>query len=129
MSYQNVLLIDDDPDDREIFVSAMEIVSPASTCIVVRSAAEAFDRLTKELIHPDIIFLDLNMPVMNGQQFLKEIKGSSGLATIPVVVLSTSSHRGTIEVTKELGAQDFITKPDKFDQLVYRLQQIFIPSK
>jgi CheY-like chemotaxis protein len=129
MSYQNVLLIDDDPDDREIFVSAMEIVSPVSTCIAIRSAAEAFDQLTQELVHPDIIFLDLNMPVMNGQQFLKEIKGNPGLAAIPVVVLSTSSHHGTIEVTKELGAQDFITKPDKFDQLVDRLQQIFTPSK
>jgi len=55
---------------------------------------------------------------MNGQQFLLEIKKSPELSSIPIIIFSTSAHLPTILLTRELGAQDFITKPDKFDDLV-----------
>ncbi len=65
-----------------------------------------------------MIFLDLNMPVMSGQQFLIEIKKNSQLQNIPIIIFSTSSHIETIRLMKELGAHDFITKPNKYDKLI-----------
>lgn len=62
---------------------------------------------------PDIIFLDLNMPLMNGRQFLQKVKQMKDFRSIPVVILTTSSDRESIVETRRLGATDFLTKPDK----------------
>lgn len=124
MSYQHLLLIDDDDDDQEIFITALEKVSQSVNCITFNNAKEALEALIKKEIEPDVIFLDLNMPLMNGQQFLVEIKKIEALKKIPVIIFSTSSHSGTIELTKELGAHDFITKPDKFDDLINLLKPL-----
>ena len=79
MPYKNILLIDDDDDDQEIFLSAVEQVSESVTCVALGNATEALHQLTTKAIVPDIIFLDLNMPIMNGQQFLTEIKKNAAL--------------------------------------------------
>jgi CheY-like chemotaxis protein len=124
MTYNKILVIDDDLDDQEIFLTAMAMVSGSIECTTANSGIDALDMLNKKHITPDLIFLDLNMPVMTGQQFLAEIKKKEGLDSIPVIVLSTTSHHLTIENTKALGAADFITKPDKFDHLVNILRNI-----
>jgi len=62
---------------------------------------------------PDIIFLDLNMPIMNGTEFLQKIKTIDRLKDIPVVIFSTTSDERATQHVKRLGAMDFITKPDK----------------
>jgi CheY-like chemotaxis protein len=128
MSYQHILLIDDDEDDQEIFMTAMErlSLSESVTCRVLSSAAEALKELESKQLVADLIFLDLNMPIMSGKEFLKHLTKSETLKVIPVIVLSTSSHLDTIKETKELGAKDFITKPDKFDQLVLILQSLIL---
>jgi CheY-like chemotaxis protein len=118
MQYKKILLIDDDEDDQEIFLTAVTEVSEKTECLAISDATEALEKLSSESISPDVIFLDLNMPVMNGQQFLIEIKKRDRLKDIPVIVFSTSSHKATIELMKDLGAADFITKPDKYDELV-----------
>jgi CheY-like chemotaxis protein len=124
MPYQNILLIDDDLDDREIFQAALEKTRLAVQCTALDNAIEALELLRSEQLNPQLIFLDLNMPVMNGQQFLVEIKNDERLSHIPVVILSTSSHRTTIELTKELGAMDFFSKPDKFEDLAGLLSSV-----
>lgn len=118
MKFQNILLVDDDEEDQEIFITAIKEVSSSVTCTALFDAREALEKLVIKVIIPDIIFLDLNMPVMNGQEFLTEIKKNPGLKNIPVIIFSTSSHSSTIRLTKELGAYDFITKPSKYDELV-----------
>ncbi len=118
MAYKNILLIDDDEDDQEIFLTAVEQVSKSTHCIALNGASEALNKLEKKELQPDVIFLDLNMPVMSGQQFLMEIKKNQALKEIPVIIFSTSSHQPTIQLTKTLGAFDFITKPGKYDELV-----------
>jgi len=124
MTYQKILLIDDDEDDQEIFVSALKQVAESVRCTTFDDAREALGKLMSQEILTDLIFLDLNMPIMNGQQFLIEIKKNAILHSIPVIVLSTSSHSGTIESTRELGAEDFITKPDKFEDLIRILESV-----
>jgi CheY-like chemotaxis protein len=124
MNYHKLMLIDDDEDDQEIFLAALQEISDAVTCYSYTSASEALHKLISKEIKPEVIFLDLNMPVMNGQQFLVEIKKVKDLEAIPIIIFSTSSHRGTIELTKALGANEFITKPNNFDDLVNILKPI-----
>ena len=108
------LLIDDDSDDQEIFLSVMQELGPSIHCITATNGQEAIQRLTKREIAPDLIFVDMNMPLMNGKQFLQECNSLDGIRTIPVIVLTTSSDKNSIEETLRLGARDYITKPDKF---------------
>ena len=122
MAYRNILLIDDDTDDQEIFLSAVEMVFDAVNCITFSNAKEALQQLVRRQIAADLIFLDLNMPVMSGQQFLAEFKKLD--LEIPIIILSTTANTATIRQTRELGAVDFITKPDKFDDLVVKLREI-----
>jgi len=124
MLHRRILLIDDDHDDQEIFLTALEHITNEVVCTTIDSARDALHQLSTGNISTDLIFLDLNMPIMNGQQFLIEIKKSAALRHIPVIIFSTSSHAQTIRETKELGAKDFVTKPDKFDELKRLLQSL-----
>lgn len=122
--YNNILLIDDDEDDREIFISAVTDAAPNVTWTTSYDASDALEQLIRKELTPEVIFLDLNIPRMNGQQFLMEIKKHDSVRHIPVIVLSTTSHATTIEIVKELGAHAFITKPGVYDELVTLLKSI-----
>jgi len=117
MFYRNILLIDDDQDDQEIFLAALRSLSDSVLCSVADKANDALSKLSTKNLTADLIFLDLNMPLMSGQEFLKEIKQDDGLKHIPIVIFSTTSNNRTVQETKNLGAHDFITKPDNFDEL------------
>ena len=124
MGYRNILLIDDDQDDQEIFSAAVGKISGAFTYNARSNATEALEHLMMDILQPDLIFLDLNMPVMNGKEFLAAVKRTEKLKNIPVIIFSTSASRAAIQLTKDMGALDFITKPDKFDSLVILLQSV-----
>lgn len=124
MRYQNLLLIDDDHEDHEIFLAAVEEIPGPVSCVALTEAVQALQKLAAREITPDVIFLDLNMPVMNGQQFLAAIKQDDALKSIPVIIFSTSSSQATMRLTKELGAAGFITKPDTYDALVQILTSV-----
>jgi CheY-like chemotaxis protein len=126
MLYQNILLIDDDEDDQEIFLTALECTRKPVHCAVSDSARKALFQMERGEIKTDLIFLDLNMPLMNGQQFLTEIKKDEKLRQIPVIILSTSSNTATIEQMKQLGARHFFTKPGRFEDLVAILENVLV---
>lgn len=126
MPYKNLLLIDDDEDDHEIFRCALQDVSVDINFHTLGSAREALQKLTANEIGTDVIFLDMNMPVMNGVQFLQEIKKVGQLCNIPIIVFSTSSNERTIKEAMDAGADNFITKPDKFNELVNILRTIIL---
>lgn len=126
MLYQNILLIDDDEDDQEIFLTALESTRKPVRCTVLDSARKALRQIIQGEIEADLIFLDLNMPLMNGQQFLTEIKKDEQLRKIPVVILSTSSNAATAIQVKQLGACHFFTKPDRFEDLVAILNEVLV---
>ena len=107
-------LIDDDVDDQEIFLSVLEEITPSIQCITATNGQEALQKLTSHEVEPDIIFVDLNMPLMNGKQFLEACTALDGCEKIPVIILTTSSDKKSIEETLRMGASDYITKPDKF---------------
>ena len=119
-------LIDDDFDDQEIFSLALEKVDPTLTCITANSGLEALQKLADERLSiPDYIFLDLNMPRMNGKECLTEIRKYDRLKNIPVVIYSTSSMKNEIAETVKLGATDFIVKPYSMTDLIDELNRFF----
>src|SRR6186713_1099195 len=108
-------LADDDEDDRMLFSEALMEINPSIKCIMAKNGEEALFLLSNGLFElPDYIFLDLNMPVMNGLKCLAEIKKSAQLKNIPVVVYSTSSKKEYEEESKKLGAMNFFIKPPDF---------------
>jgi CheY-like chemotaxis protein len=111
---QRILLIDDDDDDREIFLEVVSEIDPTVVAVTALNGAEGLTKLLSFEILPKVIFLDLNMPIMKGTEFLRKIKSMEPLRNIPVVILSTISDELAINEVRSLGATDFITKPDKF---------------
>jgi CheY-like chemotaxis protein len=124
MQYSKVLLIDDDEDDQELFLQAMKEVAASVECTTLDNARTALTQLENRTLVADVIFLDLNMPTMTGQQFLSELGKKETLNRIPVIILSTSSNSETINQAKALGAQSFITKPSDFKELKNILHRI-----
>jgi CheY-like chemotaxis protein len=121
---QLLFLVDDDMDDHEIFKSALAKVDGDLTLLTATNGYEALDFLSTAGTLPDYIFVDLNMPRMDGLQFLKEIKQTDTLKNIPVIIYSTSSNPVDIAKTKQLGAISFVTKPSRFSDLCSYLQSL-----
>lgn len=128
MLYKNILLVDDDIEDHEIFNAALTVASNTARCMAITNAIEAFDKLDRNELKPDVIFLDVNMPFMNGLDFLKKVKATKHLEAIHVIMFSTSANPATISAAKELGAINFITKPSGFDELVNILKPLISQS-
>ncbi len=120
---QRIILIDDDPDDQLFFRDAVQVVQPGVTCELTSNCQEAFDQL--ELPPPpDYIFMDLNMPVMNGFECLVYLKNKSDFKDIPIIIFTTSKNSNDISKTKQLGAKWYMTKPDDFKVLCMKLNKI-----
>lgn len=120
----HLFLIDDDDDDIVLFGLALEELNIKLKFTSANGASEAFDLLKKSDDKPDYIFLDLNMPLVNGRECLQQLKKDPATSSIPVVIFSTSSEPKDIEDTKALGAIGFITKPPKISQLVNSLADL-----
>jgi CheY-like chemotaxis protein len=123
--YPGILLIDDDDDDQFIFLTALENVAPDSHCDISNNALEAFQYLHARVETPDIIFLDLNMPLMNGFEFLLILKSDPRLISVPVIIFSTSDNPEDQARAKDLGAVQFITKTADIELLKKDLRHIF----
>ncbi len=108
----NFLLVDDDPEDTVLFEEVLQEVDHRIRFTAAANGKKALDQLRSNgQPLPDLIFLDLNMPIMNGKECLAEIKQDTELKKIPVIIYTTSSHSKDIEETMIGGALCFITKP------------------
>lgn len=115
MKYNNILQIDDDYDDCEFFEQALKMVSTA-TYTSVNNPLDALRKLINKEIKPDLIFMDVNMPLMSGPELLNEIKKREITKNIPVVMLSTSPLLSKNQ-NQVLGAKDYLVKPSTFNEL------------
>jgi|SRR5687767_5956830 len=108
----HVLIVDDDEDDRDLFCDAISVIDPSIECFMARNGEEALTGLkNNQFPSPNVIFLDLNMPRMNGIQCLAALKRDPSLKRIPVVIYTTSKLKEDRREANRLGAIDFITKP------------------
>lgn len=122
-----VMLADDDKDDQETFGEALRETEIPAELTTVDSGQELLDTLkdTSEP-NPDIIFLDLNMPVRNGNEILAEIKKDAALKEIPTVMLSTSENVKDVEESFNAGANLYVRKPYSFKNFILMLKKIFL---
>lgn len=119
-------IVDDDEDDREILMIALKEVCDNPDCTIAVNGKDALSKLqVDEHFVPDYIFLDLNMPVLNGKECLKEIKKTPRLDTIPVIIYTTSSYYKDVEELEKLGSSHFLVKPSAIDDLIRILSSIF----
>ena len=117
------LLVDDDPDDQEIFAMAVEAVSSTITCHYADDGIKALEMLNNSHFIPDLIFVDLNMPRMNGKQCLAEIKKIDRLVNVPVYIYSTSSHN-QVKGSTDVSPTAYIIKPSTLPELTRILKEV-----
>ena len=120
-----IMIVDDDADNIEFFCDALSEIDPAIKCISARGGEEALTLLKNNPRQvPDFIFLDINMPKMDGMQCLESFKSDMNLSSIPIIMYTTSKSQEDIASTKKLGATYFLTKPSKFSELKEAIQYI-----
>jgi CheY-like chemotaxis protein len=116
-------LADDDADDREFFMLALRKIDTAIKCVVAKDGAEALEIIKRdESFIPNFIFLDFNMPRMNGKECFLEIKKIDRLKNIPIYMYSTSLNEK--ENLLRIGITDYIQKPYTLKQLIKMLSEI-----
>jgi len=123
--YITITLADDDEDDRLFFTDAFNDLKINTKVNTFNNGRELLNHLLKpEIILPNIIFLDLNMPILNGIDCLKEIKSNNKFKDIAIAIYSTSSSEDDVENTFVLGANIYIKKPSDFDELKNILSEV-----
>jgi CheY-like chemotaxis protein len=125
-----VFLIEDDSDDQEFFTMAVENAFPTTKCVCAGTGVDALEKLrTDRSFIPDQIFVDINMPCMDGMEFLTEIKKIHGLSGVPVYMYSTSAEPGIVNSCIRLGAAGFIQKEISIPRLQLQLEKVLRKPK
>ncbi|MGR9012849.1 MAG: response regulator [Gammaproteobacteria bacterium] len=124
-----ILLLEDEPADAYLVKMALKEGKVLAHLHHVVDGCEGLDFLNRtekyiDAPRPDLIFLDLNMPRMNGSEFLTAIKDDKRFKGIPVVVLTTSDVEKDVISSYQLGATSYITKPVDMPQFIKAIQQI-----
>jgi CheY-like chemotaxis protein len=130
----SILLVEDDPGDVVLIRDALAEHKVGNNLSVVSDGVEAIEYLRGEGAYrnrerPDLVILDLNLPRKNGVEVLGEIKDDPQLATIPVVVLTTSDSEADVTRSYQRHANAFITKPldfERFKDIVHQIDEFFI---
>lgn len=126
VKWNNIFLADDDAEDCEIFAEALKEINAEARLTASKNGHELMTLLNlSPQPSPDIIFLDLNMPIKNGYQCLKEIREDDALKDHVVVIFTTSSLKEDIDLMYKLGANLYITKPSDFERLKQIIQTVF----
>lgn len=110
-----ILLIEDDIDDVDLLKEALNDNDIQYEMEVIMEGDKVHSYLNKTESLPEIIVMDLNLPKTGGKEILQEIKSSSPLINIPIVVLTTSSSQDDIEYCYKMGINKFITKPSTIE--------------
>ena len=126
-----VFLVEDNPDDEALTLRAINKLSMNCEVMVAHDGAEALRLLTPEneqqgssRICPDVILLDLKIPKIDGLEVLEKLRSHKRTATVPVVVLTSSSEDTDITASYRKGANSFIRKPIEFDRFMKEMAQV-----
>jgi len=122
---QLVLVVEDYSDAREMVAEYLEEVG--FRVKVARNGAEALQAAGDH--HPDVILMDLSLPVMDGWEATRRLKGDARTRDIPVMALSGHVSLSHAEVAREAGADDFVTKPCMPEELEARIRAMLKPSQ
>jgi len=121
----NILLADDDEDDRLFFKEALQELRVRTKVTLVNDGLQLMNYLNQPGIKlPNVVFLDLNMPLKSGMECLTEIRRNNRLRDLAIAIYSTSSSEEYIEEAFVKGANIYIKKPDDFSELKVILEQV-----
>ena len=119
-----ILYVDDDQDDRNIFQEAVKSIDNQLVCVTAQDGLDALSYLATHQ-PPDVIFMDINMPLMDGKTCLNEIRGNKDTAHLPVIMFTTSTAPSERSECENLGATDFLLKPVSFVHMKEILSSVF----
>lgn len=122
--FYTIFYADDDRDDRDIFSSVVKEINESHDLHIQRNGDELLHALDNPPPQAQMVFLDLNMPGKNGYEALAEIRANQKMDLVPVIVFSTSSDEVSIQQSRALGANLYITKPDSYDVLKKVLEDV-----
>lgn len=130
---KRILLVEDDPNDIELTLNALEEYNLSNEIVVARDGVEALDYLYRRgnfakrpAGHPVVIMLDLKLPKLDGVQVLRQIKTDQTLRLVPVVVLTSSKESQDLAECYKLGANAYVVKPVRFSEFIEAVKHIGI---
>jgi CheY-like chemotaxis protein len=128
---RRILMVEDDPKDVELSLTALEEYNLANEVVVVRDGSEALDYLhrrgnfkARPSGNPALLLLDLKLPKVDGLEVLQQIRGDDGLKLIPVVVLTSSREEKDMVTSYRLGVNAYVVKPVDFHQFVNAVKEL-----
>jgi len=128
-----ILLVEDNPNDLELTLVALERSQLANEVIVLRDGAEALDYLfrrnayaDRDAGNPAVLLLDLKLPKIDGLEVLKAIRESDDLRSIPVVMLTSSREEPDLQRAYALGVNAYVVKPVEFKEFVSAISDLGI---
>jgi CheY-like chemotaxis protein len=128
-----ILLVEDDPKDVELTLTALEDYKLANEVVVARDGEEALDYLfrrgnfaTRSTDNPAVLLLDLKLPKVDGLEVLEQIKAHATLRLIPVVVLTSSHEEKDMVTSYKLGVNAYVVKPVDFHEFVNAVKELGI---
>jgi CheY-like chemotaxis protein len=126
-----ILMVEDDPKDVELTLTALEEYNLANEVIVTHDGEQALDYLhcrgeykTRSSGHPAVMLLDLKLPKVDGLEVLKQIKSDGELRMIPVVVLTSSKEEKDMVASYKLGVNAYVVKPVDFHEFVNAIKEL-----
>ena len=130
-SLGRILLVEDDPKDVELTLTALEEYNLANEVVVARDGEEALDYLyyrgnfqRRAGESPAVLLLDLKLPKVNGLEVLQQIKSDDNLKMIPVVVLTSSHEEKDMVASYKLGVNAYVVKPVDFHEFVNAIKEL-----
>ena len=126
-----ILLVEDDPRDTELTMTALEEYHLTNEVVVARDGEEALDYLycrgkfqTRTCDNPAVLLLDLKLPKIDGLEVLQQIKSDQNLKMIPVVVLTSSREESDMVASYKLGVNAYVVKPVDFHEFVNAIKEL-----
>lgn len=118
-----VLIVDDSPAMRNFVKRVLDLSGfEMGACFEASNGREGLDLLQKEWV--DVILTDINMPVMNGEEFVRNLSKHESLSNIPVIVISTDRTDDRVRQMMELGAKGYVKKPFQPEELREKLEHV-----
>ena len=130
----HILLVEDNEGDIVLTLDAFQESKVKTKISVARNGQEALDYLFKrgtfsEAVRPDLVLLDINIPIYNGHEVLKRIKTDEHLKKIPVIMLTTSSNQKDIDLAYENHSNSYVTKPldmNEFMEAILKIEAFWL---
>lgn len=130
-SLGRILIVEDDPNDVELTMTALDDYNLANEVVITRDGQEALDYLycqgsfaDRPRENPAVMLLDLKLPKISGLEILQKIKSDARLKMIPVVVLTSSNEEKDVMKSYSLGVNAYVVKPVDFHEFVNAVKEL-----